>query len=122
MSYMLLVIEEGEKRRARPMAEGRLAMDRMLRFAADLQDRGVLKVSDSLAADSRGVRVQSRAGKRSLVDGPFTEAKEIVGGFFLLDGVTREEAVAIASECPAAEWATVEVRAVGPCWDGAPES
>jgi hypothetical protein len=122
MSYMLLIIEEGEKRRARPIAEGRLAMDRMLRFSADLQGRGVLKASDSLAADAKGVRVRSRAGKRSLVDGPFTESKEIVGGFFLLDGVTREEAIAIAGECPAAEWATVEVRAVGPCWDGAPEA
>ena len=40
----------------------------------------------------------------------------MVGGFFLLDCETREEAVAIAKQCPAAEWATVEVRAVGPCY------
>jgi hypothetical protein len=121
MSYMLLVIEEGEKRRARSVEQGRLAMERMLRFTADLQARGVLKASDSLAADSKGVRIETRAGRRSFVDGPFTEAKEIVGGFFLLDGVTRDEAIAIAAECPAAEWATVEVRPVGPCWDDAAE-
>jgi hypothetical protein len=51
-----------------------------------------------------------------VLDGPFAEAKEMVGGFFLLDCATREEAVAIARECPAAEWATVEVRATGPCY------
>ncbi len=51
-----------------------------------------------------------------MLDGPFAEAKEMIGGFFLLDCATRDEAVAIASQCPAAEWATVEVRAVGPCY------
>jgi hypothetical protein len=59
-----------------------------------------------------------RGSKRKLLDGPFAEAKEMVGGFFLIDGVTREQAIAIAGECPAAEWATVEVREVGPCFSG----
>jgi len=62
------------------------------------------------------VRVQVRGGKASFVDGPFAEAKEMVGGFFLLDCETKEEAIAIAGECPAAEWATVEVREFGPCF------
>ena len=61
-------------------------------------------------------RTEMRNGKRSMVDGPFAEAKEIVGGFFLLD-CTREQALAAATECPAAEYATIEVREVGPCWD-----
>jgi hypothetical protein len=52
-----------------------------------------------------------------VLDGPFAEAKEMVGGFFLLDCKTREEAVAIAQRCPAAEWATVEVRATAPCYE-----
>lgn len=51
-----------------------------------------------------------------MVDGPFAEAKEMVGGIFLLDCKTREEALAIAAQCPAAEWATIEVRALGPCF------
>jgi hypothetical protein len=55
-------------------------------------------------------------GRAQVLDGPFAEAKEMVGGFFLLDCATRDEAVAIARECPAAEWATVEVRATGPCY------
>ena len=88
----------------------------MLRFTEDLQSRGVLKASDSLRTD--GVRIEVRGGKRTLLDGPFAESKEIVAGFFFLDCKTREEAIAIATECPAAEWSTVEVREVGPCWEG----
>jgi hypothetical protein len=62
------------------------------------------------------VRLHKRDGESRLVDGPFAEAKEMIGGFFLLDVDTRDEAVAIAAECPAAEWCTVEVRKVGPCF------
>jgi hypothetical protein len=51
-----------------------------------------------------------------VVDGPFAEAKEMIGGFFLVDCASREEAVALAARCPAAQWATVEVRSLGPCF------
>ncbi len=92
-------------------------MERMIRFQEDLNARGLCKASDSLRSDAEGVRIQVRGGKRTFSDGPFTESKEIVGGFFLLECRTKEEALAIASECPAAEWATVELREVGPCYD-----
>jgi hypothetical protein len=88
----------------------------MLRFSDEVKARGPLKASQSLKSDAEGVRVRVRDGKRTLVDGPFSEAKEMVGGFFLLDCETKDEAIAIASECPAAEWATVEVREFGPCF------
>ncbi|WP_257459083.1 YciI family protein [Archangium lipolyticum] len=115
MAYMLLIMESGEKRRSRPKEEGRRAMERMLRFSEDLKARGVFKLGESLRSDAEGVRIEVRGGKRTFSDGPFTEAKEIVGGVFLLDCRTREEALAIANECPAVEWATVEVRELGPC-------
>jgi hypothetical protein len=60
--------------------------------------------------------LQLRQGHRSVVDGPFAESKEMVGGFFLLDVPTLDAALDIAAECPAAQWATVEVRATGPCY------
>ena len=63
------------------------------------------------------MRLSVHEGRRKVVDGPFTEAKEFVGGFFLLDCPTREQALGLASECPAAEWATIEVREVGPCYE-----
>ncbi|HQR56019.1 MAG TPA: YciI family protein [Burkholderiaceae bacterium] len=116
MSYMLLIVEPKGQRRERTEDEGRALYDSMLKFSADLKARGLLTVSQSLRSDAEAVRVQVRQGKRTLTDGPFAEAKEMVGGYFLLTCKTREEAVAIATECPAAQWATVEVREFGPCF------
>jgi hypothetical protein len=116
MSYMLLVHEPIGQRAERGEAAGRALYERMLGFTADLQRRGVLQASSSLADVSQGTRVQVRQATARLLDGPFAEAKEMVGGFFLLDVATREEALAIARSCPAAEWATVEVRETGPCY------
>jgi hypothetical protein len=116
MPYMLLVMEPTGQRETRSLPEGHEAYDRMVRFGEGLRAKGILKASDSLGPTSKGTRVQVRDGKRSLVDGPFAEAKEIVGGFFLLD-CSRDEAIAAATTCPAAEFATIEVREVGPCWE-----
>lgn len=116
MSYMLLIVEPVGQRRERTEDEGRALYNSMLKFSADLKARGLLTVSQSLRSDAEAVRVQVREGKRTLIDGPFAEAKEMVGGYFLLTCKTREEAVAIATECPAAQWATVEVREFGPCF------
>ena len=117
MTYMLLIMEPHGQRAARTESEGRAVYQRMLDYSAHLKARGVLRASQSLKADSEGVRVRVRDGKRTLLDGPFSESKEMIGGYFILDCATRDEAVAIASELPAAEWATVEVREFGPCYE-----
>lgn len=117
MSYMLLIVEPTGQRQERGLDAGHAVYERMLRFTADLKAKGLLEASNSLASTSKAVRLQMREGKRVLTDGPFAEAKEMVGGFFLVNCKTRDEALAIAAECPAAEWATVEVRGVGPCYE-----
>lgn len=118
MSHMLLIIEPAGQRTTRTEAQGREVYARMVRFGDDLRERGKLLAVESLASDDGAVRVTKAAGARAQVlDGPFAEAKEMIGGFFLLDCASMEEAVAIAHECPAAEWATIEVRAVGPCYE-----
>jgi hypothetical protein len=117
MSYMLLIIEPPEQRRARTEAEGREAYASMQRFGEALRAEGKLLAVESLASQSGAVRVQVRQGNAQLLDGPFAEAKEMVGGFFLIACANLDEAIAIARRCPAAEWATVEVRAVAPCYD-----
>ena len=117
MPFMLLIMEPPGQRRTRSEDEGRRLYQRMLDFSADLKKRGVLKASQSLKSDAEGVRVQVRDGQRRLLDGPFSESKEMVGGYFLLDCESRAEATAIAAECPAAAWATVEVREFGPCFE-----
>ena len=116
MPFMLLIVEPRGQRQERTDAEGRALYARMLQFSATLQARGVLRASQSLKTDTEGVRVAVRDGRRTLTDGPFSEAKEMVGGYFIVDVATRDEAVAIAAEIPAAQWATVEVREFGPCF------
>ncbi len=85
MAFLLLINERPDTRK-QPLAVGQDRYDRMMRFSAALTKRGVLRASESLRlpADD-GARLEIRAGKRIVVDGPFAEAKEIVGGFFLLD-------------------------------------
>ena len=116
MPFMLLIVEPRGQREERGREAGEQVYGRMLKFAEDLKGRGVLRAVESLRGDADGVRVQRHAGASHLIDGPFAEAKEMVGGFFMIDVPTREQALAIAAECPAAEWATVEVRETGPCW------
>ena len=115
MSYMLLIVEPTEQRRSRTEAEGREAYAQMKQFGDALRAEGKLRAVESLASQSGAVRVQKRDGKTQLIDGPFAEAKEMIGGFFLLQNVSREQALAIAARCPAAQWATVELRALAPC-------
>jgi hypothetical protein len=117
MSYMLLIVEPARQRRNRTESEGRAKYDSMAKFSEQLKARGLLAMSQSLKGDELGARVQVRAEATVVLDGPFAEAKEMVGGFFLLTCKTREQAIEIAAECPAAKFATIEVRELGPCFE-----
>jgi hypothetical protein len=116
MSYMLVIVEPAGQRDMRSEAEGRALYDSMVRYSEALKARGLLTMAQSLKDDAQGARVKVRSGTASVLDGPFSEAKEMIGGIFMLTCDTREQAIAIAAECPAAQWATVEVRELGPCF------
>ena len=116
MEHMLLILEPHGQRAARTQAEGEAAYGAMVAFADQLKAEGVLRGVGSLLGDERGARVQVREGRVRAIDGPFTEAKEMIGGYFLVDCADLQAALAIAARCPAAAWATVEVRAAGPCF------
>lgn len=115
MPYLLLIAEPRGQRAGRSEAEGRALYAEMQAFGEELQARGQLLAVQSLRGDEHAVRVSIRGGATQLHDGPFTEAREMIGGFFLVDVASRDEAVAIACRCPAARWATVEVRECAPC-------
>jgi hypothetical protein len=116
MAYALLIMEPPGDREARSEAEGRELYERMLRFSEDLKEKGLLTFSQALTSDRSGARVRLHGDRTSVVDGPFSEAKEMIGGVLLLTCESREQAIAIARECPAAHWATIEVRELGPCF------
>jgi hypothetical protein len=117
MAYMLLMVEPIGQRQARTEAEGRAAYASMVSWAESLQKRGLLLATESLRSQASASRIQRREGRPYITDGPFPETKEMIGGFFLIDCATQQEAIAIASECPAAEWLTVEVRGVAACFE-----
>ncbi len=110
MSFALVILEPHGQRAERGPAAGEAAYAGMLAFAEGLQQRGQLVLAQSLAT------AQQRHLDGRWTDGPFTEAKELVGGFFLLQHCSREQALAWAADCPAAAWATVEVRELGACF------
>ena len=116
MPYALLVVEPPGQRSTRSDAEGRELYERMVRFSEELKRRGLLTVSQSLKTNGSDARVKVRGDSVFVTDGPFAEVKEVIGGVFLLTCETREQAIGIARECPAAQWATIEVRELGPCF------
>ncbi len=114
MPHMLLIVEPSSQRAERGRDAGESVYQRMLDFSADLQAAGLLLGVNSLGTAAR--RLARRDGGTQVWDGPFAEAKEMVGGYFLLDTDDAGVALAWAERCPAAEWATVEIRGVGPCY------
>ena len=114
MPQMLLIVEPVGQRAERGRQGGEVAYQRMLAFAGELQDAGLLLGVNSLGTPAR--RMHRRDGRTQVWDGPFAEAKEMLGGYFLLDTEDPAVALAWAERCPAAEWATVEIRGVGPCY------
>lgn len=117
MSYLLLINEPVGQREARSDAEGRAAYAAMVAFGEQLAAAGQLAAVESLAGLDSAVRLSHADGRLVRRDGPFAEAKEMIGGFFLLKNVSRDEALAIAARCPAAQWATVELRPLAPCFE-----
>lgn len=115
MPYMLVVMEAKGRREGRPAETAQREREAMDAFVDTLRGRGVYLSSQSLRSLADATRVSSHGGRPRVVDGPFTEAKELVGGILLVDVATREQAVALAAECPATAWASIEVREAGPC-------
>lgn len=87
-------------------------MERYRAFARDARAAGVMVDGDELAASSDATTVRVREGQVAVTDGPYAEVKEALGGFFVLDCATIDEAVTWAARIPGAEYGAIEVRAV----------
>lgn len=115
MPHMLFIVEPLGQREERGVEGGKLAYAQMLDYTEALREAGVLMASSSLATGAKRL-LPTKAAAPRVLDGPFAEAKEMIGGFFLLNVATLDEALIWAARCPAAAWATVEVRETGPCY------
>jgi hypothetical protein len=88
------------------------AVTAMGRYNEELAKAGILLGLDGLHPAGKGARVSFSGGKANVTDGPFTEAKEMIGGYWLIQAKSKQEAIEWASRCPAAEGDTIEVRQV----------
>jgi hypothetical protein len=93
----------------------------MMKYNESLQKAGVLLGLDGLHPPSMGARVSFKGGKPKVTDGPFAEAKEVLGGYWIIQVKSREEAIEWASRCPGADNEVVEVRQVHELGDYPPE-
>jgi len=112
MRFMMLVIPKGYETAAPGTAPDAKAVERMMKYNEELQKAGVLLALDGLHPPSAGARVTYSGGKPTVSDGPFAEAKEVVGGYWMIQVKSKEEAIEWAKRIPGAENETVEVRQV----------
>jgi hypothetical protein len=121
MRFMMLMIPKGyEKAEPGAMPDPK-AVAAMMKYTESLQKAGVLLALDGLHPPSMGARVSFAAGKPTVTDGPFTEAKEILGGYWMIQVKSKEEAVEWAKRCPASDHEVIEVRQVQEFEDFSPE-
>lgn len=112
MRFMMLMIPKGYEHATPDALPDPKAVAAMMKYNESLQKAGVLLALDGLHPPSAGVRVSFEAGKAKVTDGPFTEAKEAIGGYWMIQVKSREEAIEWASRCPVSDNAVIEVRQV----------
>ena len=110
MKFVCLVYIDSAAMGALTEAEGRQLADDSIAFDWGLRDSGKLILAQPLEAPQAAVTVRQRAGKFSSTDGPFVEAKEHLGGFFLIEAKDIDEAIALAKTSPIMRVASIEVR------------
>ena len=112
MRFMMLMIPKGyEKAQPGAMPDAQ-AVAAMMKYNEALQKAGVLLALDGLHPASMGARVSFTGGKPKVTDGPFTEAKEVIGGYWMIQVKSKEEAIEWASRCPASYSEVIELRQV----------
>jgi hypothetical protein len=112
MRFMMLMIPKGyEKAKPGTMPDPK-AVDAMMKYNESLQKAGVLLGIDGLHPPSMGARVTFSGGKPTVMQGPFPGVKEVLGGYWMINVKSKEEAIEWASRCPASDNEIIEIRQV----------
>jgi len=112
MRFMMLMIPKGYEDAAPGAMPDPKAVQAMMKYNEELQKAGVLLALDGLHPPSEAARVSFAGGTPTVLDGPFAEAKEVVGGYWMIQVRSRDEAIQWATRCPAGPNETIEVRQV----------
>ena len=112
MRFMMLMIPKGYENAAPGTLPDPKAIEAMMKYNESLQKAGVLLALDGLHPPSMGARVTFAGGKPEVKDGPFAEAKEVLGGYWMIQVRSKEEAIEWAKRCPASGNEVIEIRQV----------
>jgi hypothetical protein len=121
MRFMMLMIPLGYETAPPDVQLDPERVAAMMNYNKELKDAGVLITLDGLRPPSMGARVSFATGKPLVTDGPFTEAKEVLGGYWMIEVNSRQEAIAWATKCPASSNEIIEIRQVQELTDFSPE-
>ena len=121
MRFMMLMIPKGYETATPGTMPDAKAVAKMMKYNESLQKAGVLLALDGLHPPSMGARVSFSGGKPRVTDGPFAEAKEVLGGYWMIQVKSKAEAVEWASRCPASDNEVIEVRQVQEMSDFPPD-
>ena len=121
MRFMMLVIPKNYETAPPDAVPDAKAVERMMKYNEDLAKAGVLLSLDGLTPPSAGVRVSYKGGKPRVTDGPFAEAKECVGGYWMIQVKSQDEAIEWAKRAPMGDDEIIEVRRVQEMEDFPPD-
>jgi hypothetical protein len=121
MRFMMLMIPKGYENAAPGAMPPAEAVAAMMKYNEALKEAGVLIALDGLHPPSMGARVSFESGKPVVTDGPSIQSKEVIGGYWMIDVKSREEAIAWAKRCPAANNEIIELRQVMEMTDFPPD-
>jgi hypothetical protein len=119
MRFMMLV--KADKNSEAGVLPSKELVAAMGKFNEEMMKAGVLLAAEGLHASSKGARIKFSGGKRTVTDGPFTESKELIAGFWLIQVRSKEEAIEWASRVPFADGEEIEVRQLFEASDFPPE-
>src|SRR5690242_5425508 len=112
MRFMMLMIPKGYETAEPGTMPDAKAVEAMMKYNESLKQAGVLLTLDGLHPPSMGARVSFSGGKPSVTDGPFAEAREVIGGYWMIQVKSKEEAIEWAKRCPASGSEVIEIRQV----------
>ena len=112
MRFMMLVIPKGYESATPGTMPDPKMVEKMMKYNESLQKAGVLLALDGLHPPSMGARVSFQNGAPKVTDGPFAEAKEVLGGYWMIQVKSREEALEWAKRAPMSDNEIIEMRQV----------
>ena len=114
MQYMLLIYSNEAGMAAAPKEAVSQMSAAYMAYTQAMMQAGILKGGDRLRPSSDATTVRVNGGKNQVLDGPYADTKEQLGGYYMIDVPDLDAALSWAARCPGAQYGTIEVRPIWP--------